>query len=154
MHTPSSRRAATVAVAAAIALGVAGGALAQSGAAGAGSASDEGMPEIQRQGDVSFVSGGVGSDETSALKRAQHDWPLAMRFTGPGSEFIADVHVRIVSASEGAVLDADSRGPYMLVRLRPGRYSVHAVYDGIDQRKTVTIPYHGAARLDFRWDRP
>ncbi|WP_206997457.1 carboxypeptidase-like regulatory domain-containing protein [Trinickia mobilis] len=160
MNTPSNKRTVFAAVAAALALGAAGGAFAQSGAVGgtetdntsAGNANGGGMPQIQQQGDVSFVSGGVGSDESSALKRAQHDWPLAMRFTGPGTEYLADVHVRIVNAHDGEVLNVQSRGPYMLVRLRPGRYTVHATYNGQDQKKTVTISGSGSTKADFYWN--
>ncbi|TKC89768.1 carboxypeptidase regulatory-like domain-containing protein [Trinickia terrae] len=160
MNTPSNKRAALAAVAATLALGAAGGALAQSSAVGgtttdntsAGNANGGGLPQIQQQGDVSFVSGGVGSDESSALKRAQHDWPLALRFTGPGTEYLADVHVRIVNAHDGEVLNAESRGPYMLVRLRPGRYTVHAAYNGKDQMKAVTVSGSGSTKADFYWN--
>jgi hypothetical protein len=150
MNTRSNTRAAL----AALALSTAAAAFAQAPAGGRAvpDAASGGMPPIQQQGGVSYVSGGVGSDEASALKEAQHDWPLALRFTGRGTEYLADVHVRIVSADAGEVLDTDSRGPYMLVRLRPGRYAVHATYNGNDQRKAVTIPDHGATRLDFYWD--
>jgi hypothetical protein len=150
-----------VAAALAAAVGLAGGAAAQTSETVGGSTADNtsagnmnggGLPQIQRQGDVSYVSGGVGLDESQALRSQQSQWPLAMRFTGPTSDYLSDVHVRIVDAHSGEVLNADSRGPYMLVKLRPGRYTVHASYKDRDQTKTVTVSAKGSTKADFYWN--
>lgn len=161
MKTRTSKKAMLAAVAAATALGLTAGAWAQaSGTVGgtttdmtsAGNVNGGGMPQIQHQGEIAYVSGGVGTDESNALKRAQHEWPLAMRFTGPGSDYLADVHVRIVGPHDADVLKADSRGPYMLVKLPPGRYTVHARYKDDDQTRAVTVSKTPGARADFHWD--
>lgn len=150
------------ALCAALTLGLAGSAYAQqaSNVAGgtttdntsAGNANGGGLPQIQQQGDVSYVSGGVGLDESKALRSAESQWPLALRFTGPGSDFLADVHVSVIDAHNGEVLKTTSRGPYMLVKLRPGRYTVHAQYKDDEQSKAVTIPAKGTARAAFAWN--
>ncbi|WP_207005542.1 carboxypeptidase regulatory-like domain-containing protein [Trinickia mobilis] len=158
---PRRRRNAVMAAVAAATLGLTGGVGAQQASdvtggtttdnTSAGNVNGGGMPQIQRQGDVSFVSGGVGQDESNALQSAQSQWPLALLFAGPGSDYLADVHVNIVDARSAQVLNATSRGPYMLVRLRPGRYIVQASYKNHDQSKTVTIPATGTARTAFYW---
>jgi len=158
----NQRRIVAAAVCAALTLGLAGGAYAQqaSEVAGgttaddtsAGNANGGGLPQVQQQGDVSFVSGGVGLDESKALQAAQSQWPLSLRFTGPTAEFLADVHVRVVDAHNGEVLNATSRGPYMLIKLRPGRYTVHAQYKDRDQSKAVTVPAKGSAKAAFYWN--
>jgi hypothetical protein len=158
----NQRRLVAAALTAALTLGLAGGAWAQqsndttggttSDSDSAGNVNGGGMPQIQHQGGVAYVSGGVGSDESKALQGAQSHWPLALRFTGPGSDFLADVHVQIVDAHGADVLQADSRGPYMLVRLRPGRYTVHARYKSDDQQKAVTVPAQGGTKSAFYWN--
>ena len=161
MKTRTTKKTVFAAGLAALALGVTGGAFAQaSGVVGstttdmtsAGNESGGGMPQIQHQGDIAYVSGGVGSDESDALKRAAHHWPLAMRFTGPGADYLADVHVRIVGPHDTEVLKADSRGPYMLVKLPPGRYTVHAQYKDEDQTREVKVAKEPGARADFHWN--
>lgn len=156
----NQRRIVAAAICAALTLGLAGGAYAQASDVSGGTTTDNGsagnangagMPQIQQKGDVSFVSGGVGLDESTALRHAESQWPLSLRFTGPGSDFLADVHVRIVDAHGGDVLGATSRGPYMLVKLRPGRYTVHAQYKDRDQTQTVTVPAKGTAKAAFYW---
>jgi len=100
---PNSHVIVAVALIAAIAVGLPGGAWAQ--------ATDNGMPEIQRQSDIEFVSGGVGADESHALENARSQWPLGLNFTGSGSDYLADVQVRIVDAHNADVLTATSQGP-------------------------------------------
>ena len=117
----------------------------------AGNTNGGGMPQVQRQGSVEFVSGGVGLDESKALQAARSQWPLSLRFTGRNAEFLADVHVRIVDAHGASVLDATSRGPYMLVRVRPGRYTVHVSHDGVNKTSAVTVGSNGSARASFVW---
>ena len=117
----------------------------------AGNTNGGGMPQVQRQGGVEFVSGGVGLDESKALQAARSQWPLSLRFTGSNAEFLADVHVQIVDAHGASVLDATSRGPYMLVRVRPGRYTVHVSHDGINKTSAVTVGSNGSARASFVW---
>lgn len=149
------------AVSAALALGLAGSVYAQQASdvtggtttedTSAGNVNGGGLPQIEQQDDVSFVSGGVGLDESRALRRAQSQWPLSLRFTGPNSEYLADVHVRLVDAHNSEVLNTTSRGPYMLVRLRPGRYTVHAQYKDREQTRAVTIPAKGTVKSAFLW---
>jgi len=149
------------AVSAALALGLAGSVYAQQASdvtggtttddTSAGNVNGGGLPQIQQQGDVSYTSGGVGLDESHALRAAEPSWPLSMRFTGPGSDFLADVHVKIADAHGGDVLDTTSRGPYMLVKLRPGRYTVQASYKDHTQSKSVTVPAKGTAKTAFYW---
>jgi hypothetical protein len=158
----NKRMAVAAALAAAFAFGPAGNAFAAqaTGAVGgtvtdtssAGNANGGGLPQIQHQGDVSYVSGGVGQDESKALERERSHWPLSMQFTGPGSDFLADVHVRIVDVHNNEVLHADSLGPFMLVKLRPGRYTVHATYKNRDQTKTVNIASKGSTQVAFYWN--
>jgi hypothetical protein len=150
------------AVCTALALGLAGSVCAQQASdvsggtttddTSAGNVNGGGLPQIQQQGDVSFVSGGVGLDESKALQSAQSQWPLSLRFTGPSSEFLADVRVRVVDAHNSEVLNTTSRGPYMLVKVRPGRYTVHAQYKDQEQTKAVTIPAKGTAKSAFYWN--
>lgn len=162
MKISCSRRMGVAAIIAAASLTCAGAALAQpaSGAVGgnttdmtsAGNVNGGGMPQVQHQGDVAYVTGGVGLDESTVLKQAQHDWPLAMRFTGPGADYLSDVHVRIEGNHQLEVLKADARGPYMLVKLPPGHYMVHASYKNDEQTRAVTVSKPGGAQADFHWN--
>ncbi|CAG4890518.1 carboxypeptidase regulatory-like domain-containing protein [Paraburkholderia saeva] len=157
----TQRRMLAAAVAAALALGTAASAFAQASdttggtttdTTSAGNANGGGLPQVQQQGDVSYTSGGVGLDESKALQAAQSQWPLSLRFTGPGADFLADVAVKVVDAHGADVLNTKSRGPYMLVKLRPGHYTVHATYKDLEQSKAVSVTGKGTARTAFYWN--
>lgn len=159
----NSRHIASVLLAAGFALGMAGSVAAQQNNAGGtvgGSATDNtsagnvhgtGMPQIQQQGGVSFVSGGVGQDESQALRSVASEWPLSLRFTARSGEYLADVHVTITDTHGTSVLDTTSRGPYMLVKVPPGRYSVHVSHADISKTSAVTVTASGSARATFTW---
>lgn len=162
MKSPSSKRTVLAAAAVALALGFSGGgAFAQTSDAVGGTTTDTtsagntqggGLPQIQHQGEVAYVTGGVGADESAALKREEHRWPLAMRFTGPTANYLAEVHVRIVGPQNADVLQTDARGPYMLVKLPPGRYTVHARYKEEEQTRVVNVSNAPGAHADFHWN--
>jgi hypothetical protein len=50
------------------------------------------------------------------------------------------------------VLHADSLGPFMLVKLRPGRYTLHVTYKNRDQTKTVNIASKGSTQTASYWN--
>lgn len=144
-------------LAAAMTFGVAGGAFAQASSAetsdmsSAGNTNGGGLPQVQTQGNVSYTSGGVGLDESHALIREQAHWPLSLRFTGPTADYLSDVHVRIADEKNGEVLKTDAMGPYMLVKLPPGRYTVYAKYKDSEKKQAVTVAGNGKAKVAFHW---
>ena len=92
------------------------------------------LPPTQSQGQTEFVTGGVGRDESEAMKKEGRAWPLMLEFaqtSGGRAEYISDVQVTIKDKSGNTVLDATAEGPYMLIRLAPGKYSLDAVYESV-----------------------
>jgi len=109
------------------------------------------LPAAAQQGDVTFLSGGVGKDESDAIKKAAAHWPLSLSFIGGDRNFVDDVAVKITDSKGATVLETSAKGPYMLVRLQPGHYTVHATYSGKEVSHTVNVTSKGHARLSFSW---
>ncbi|SAK52769.1 hypothetical protein AWB75_01738 [Caballeronia catudaia] len=162
MTSRTTGKLAAALVVAGMSAGMAGGAWAQaSGATTGGTTSDTssagntnggGLPQVQQQGDVSYTSGGVGLDESRALLREQAHWPLSLRFTGPTTEYLSGVTVRVVGGKGGEVLSTESMGPYMLVKLPPGSYTVYAKYKDQEKKQTVSVAGPGTAKAAFHWN--
>ena len=125
-------------------------ALAAAGAMTNAYAQTSDLPTIYSRGQISYTSGGVGQDEEQAFKREAPNWPLALQFSGAGGEFIADVHISIMKRDGTKVLEAVSQGPFMLVKLPPGAYTLHVAYKHQAQQKNVNISGHVSAA--FRWN--
>ena len=93
----------------------------------------------------------MGLDESHALIREQAHWPLSLRFTGPTADYLADVHVRITDSKGSEVLKTDAMGPYMLVKLPAGSYTVYARYKDSEKKQTVSVSGPGHAKAAFHW---
>ena len=161
MTNKTTVRLAAALVVAAMSAGMAGSAWAQaSGTTGgttadtssAGNTNGGGLPQVQQQGDVSYTSGGVGLDESRALLREQAHWPLSLRFTGPTAEYLSGVTVRIAGGKGGDVLSTEAMGPYMLVKLPPGNYTVYAKYKDQEKKQSVNVSGPGKAKAAFHWN--
>ncbi|HEY0297433.1 MAG TPA: carboxypeptidase-like regulatory domain-containing protein [Bordetella sp.] len=123
---------------------------------GAALAADEMLPATQHAGAVSYVSGGIGLDQSKALQRAMHNYPLVLTFVRARKndrEYLANVAVTIKDGQGNTVLDAASDGPFMLVSLPNGRYTVSASFQGKSQQHAVAVSRSQHVRQTFSWPR-
>ena len=112
------------------------------------------LPQEQTQGSVRFLTGGVGTDEAKAVQKEIPRYPLALEFVGktkPKNEFLADVAVTITDREGRIVLDTVSDGPYLLVKLEPGKYRIAAVQYGETKNRSVEVTAKGSKRVMFEW---
>lgn len=124
------------------------------GSARLASAMPEGLPAVQHSGAVSYLSGGVGSDQSGAIKDEMRNYPLALEFagkTGAGNEYLADIPVQISDAHGNVLLHANSHGPFMLISLPNGRYTVTAIYKGKQEHREVNVAAGSHAHKVFIW---
>ncbi|KRC86155.1 hypothetical protein D3C87_707040 [compost metagenome] len=122
--------------------------------AGILSTAQAGMPPVQHQGPVEYVSGGIGIDESEAMKAAASHYPLALTFAAQRdgkADYVADVAVVIRDAQGKSVLQVTAEGPYMLVKLPAGSYKVSATYNGKAQEREVSVQGAGTVRAMFEW---
>lgn len=112
------------------------------------------LPEIQRYGNVEYVTGGFGLDESTALKNAIPDYPLALTFAarnGDRSAYVSQVQVVVRDEYDATILNIESEGPFLLARLAPGAYQVHATYKNQTQSRPVTVSDTTSSRMVFEW---
>lgn len=106
----------------------------------------------QTQGDVTFVSGGIGTDEQNEMHAVRADYNLNLLFSVKGTgEYVSDVKVMITDSSGNIVLDSVSDGPMLFALLKPGRYSISVDRDGQVQHKKVTVGSKKRTSLSFSW---
>lgn len=112
------------------------------------------LPEIQHYGNVEYVTGGFGLDESTALKTAMSDYPLALTFAariGSKAAYVSQVQVVVRDQYDSTVLNVESQGPFLLTRLAPGTYQVHATYENQTQSRPVTVTDTKSSRMVFEW---
>ncbi|WP_019936743.1 carboxypeptidase-like regulatory domain-containing protein [Bordetella sp. FB-8] len=88
------------------------------------------------------------------MKSVMHDYPLTLTFvgsTGNAREYLANVPVIIKDGQGNIVLQALSEGPFMLVSLPNGRYTVSASYQGKSQQHAMTVSRSRHVHQTFSW---
>lgn len=112
------------------------------------------LPREQMQGAVAYLSGGIGLDESSAIKQAASQYPLELEFVRKATgrdEYVSDVKVTIKDHAGKTVLETVSGGPFLLARLPTGQFTVSAERGGEAKQRVVNIRPHGHERVMFEW---
>jgi hypothetical protein len=95
--------------------------------------------------------GGIGSDESTAMRAEMKDHPLSLLFARADGEYLADVDVTIQDAASAApTVVFRARGPICLVDLPTGPYTVQVVSAGVAKSQTVTVT-SAPKTIDFRF---
>lgn len=106
------------------------------------------IPAMQSEGAVQYACGGIGSDESKAMRAAMKDHPLSLLFSRKGGEYLANVEVEISGAGQAKFV---AQGPVCLIQLPQGQYTVKArAPKGESQTKEVAVGGQGKT-LDFRY---
>jgi|GEM_PF-352082 hypothetical protein len=92
--------------------------------------------------EITYVSGGICAEEVNFMKGIARHFPLEIVLVQQeeGKEvYIADVNVSLQNAQQEEVLSIVTDGPLLFVNLPDGKYTITAIYHGIEQRKQVNI---------------
>jgi len=113
------------------------------------------LPPEHTQGAVVYRSGGIGADESAAMKAAAGHYPLEVLFaerneTGTAA-YEAGARISIRDDKGKEVLSTVSAGPFLLARLPAGRYTLTAWRNGDARTRTVTIGPQRHERVVFEW---
>lgn len=108
------------------------------------------MPALQSRGTGSFVCGGIGSDESSAMRAAMKQHPLSLLFARPNGDYLADVEVRVKDGTGATAMAFRAGGPVCLIDLPSGSYTIEATSGDLTKTERATVG--GAPKtLDFRF---
>jgi hypothetical protein len=113
-----------------------------------------GLPPAHEQGAITYLFGGIGSDQSSAMKSVMNRYPLVLEFVGrtnAGNDYLADVPVQISNSHGKDLVNTQSDGPFMLVSLPHGRYNVTATYNGKTEHRQVKVTDEMHAHEIFMW---
>ena len=116
------------------------------------SLAEESAIQPQTQGDVTFVTGGVGIDERNELDATRANYNLSLLFSVQGSgNYLSDVKIRITDLKGNVFLETVSNGPKLFAKLPSGRYIVTVDLNGETYHKTVSIGGKKITSLSFTW---
>jgi len=97
-----------------------------------------------------YVVGGFGLDERQELEQARRDFRLRVTTAARGSgAYVSGVRLRIADASGRGVFDREVAGPWLLIDLPPGSYSLRASLQGETAEQQVTLGVAGRRDVYF-----
>ncbi|MDH6147722.1 MULTISPECIES: carboxypeptidase-like regulatory domain-containing protein [Paraburkholderia] len=112
------------------------------------------LPAVQHEGDVTFLSGGIGLGQSTAIKEVMPRYPLTLEFAGKaasGNQYLANIPVTLSDMHGNTILQTTAKGPFLLASLPHGRYSVSATYDGKTERRDVNVAPSSHVHELFLW---
>ena len=112
------------------------------------------LPAEVMQGEIRYITGGIGLDEAAAFKQAAGRYGMELQFVqkaSPMDEFLSDVQVIVRTRSGTVVLDTTSQGPYLLANMPAGRYNIEVNHKGMIKRHAVDMRAGKHERAVFVW---
>jgi hypothetical protein len=102
-----------------------------------------------REGDIAFLSGGVGQSEREILKEMGKDYPLKLIFSKKSGEYLSDVGVKILGQKDQSIFTTVSNGPWLFINLPPGTYCLEANFKGEQKRISQVKIEKGSQKVLF-----
>lgn len=118
-------------------------------------AAAQGLPPMQQSGNVSYVSGGVGLDESKAFLRHKSEFPLAVEIyarEGGREVYTAGAEVAISDSQGREILQTQADGPFLFAEVPAGRYAIEVTRDGQTRRAHASVQPGRSARSVFVFD--
>ncbi|QWE16196.1 carboxypeptidase regulatory-like domain-containing protein [Polynucleobacter sp. AP-Nino-20-G2] len=112
------------------------------------------IPDTQYSQGISYISGGVGEEESTAILAEAKQWPLLLELSqleGGRGVWIFGAKIKILNANNHVIFDAQADGPYILINLAAGTYSVDAVYQGAPQKRVISINPATPQKISIFW---
>ena len=112
------------------------------------------IPVTQYSQRISYITGGVGEGETVAILSEAKQWPLLLEMSqienGRGV-WIFGATIKIMGSKKQIIFDAQADGPYMLINLVPGDYVIEAAYQGVTQKRALSIKPDAPQKISLFW---
>ena len=103
----------------------------------------------------SYVTGGVGLDQSQSMLRERDRYPLAVEIyarQGNHDVYTAGADVTLFDARGRPVLHTNADGPFLFADVAPGRYDVQVDRAGETKRKAVVVHDGQTSRAVFVFD--
>ena len=112
------------------------------------------LPHSLREGNITYISGGVGEDEAKAIKAEAKNWPLNIEFSQyleSHDAWVSQVYLTILDAKGNAIFEANLDGPLFLAKLPSGNYEIVATYEGVTKKQRIQVVAGRPLHVSINW---
>jgi threonine dehydrogenase-like Zn-dependent dehydrogenase len=100
------------------------------------------LPMATESGAVTVISGGVDLDEAERMKQAAGRYPLRVVFSVPGGNYAVPQEFTLMQGTQ-TMVKIPSAGPWLLIDLPPGAYTMRAQVEDRVFERAVTVSRRG-----------
>jgi hypothetical protein len=100
------------------------------------------LPMATESGAVTIISGGVDLDEAERMKQAAGRYPLRVVFSVAGGNYAVPDEFTVMQGNKAMVKIA-AAGPWLLIDMPPGKYTLQARVDDRVFKRAVTVSARG-----------
>ena len=112
------------------------------------------ITEGRTANDRTYISGGIGLEESDRLKQMADKYSLQLIVSSRSGAYLADTRVTITGPGGQKVLDLPLDAPWLLVDLAPGSYKLVVAHAGQTQERNVTLTSSKREQLVVQFDVP
>ena len=112
------------------------------------------LPEIESRSNLSCMMGGVGENESKAMREEAKKWPLNIEFSehvGQADLWISGAQLTIINNAGKTIFEETCNGPLFLAKLVPGKYQLIAIYQGVTKKRVIEIREGKSIKVSFNW---
>jgi len=105
-------------------------------------------PAPQNYHGIEVVNGGVDLDQADAIERIQSRYPLRIEISGRGGDYYVADRVTVLQRDE-LVTEIPNAGPWLLMDVPPGRYTLVGLFGNTELRRDVLVPTNSGTKLSW-----
>jgi len=100
-------------------------------------------PEPQQYNNLQVINGGASFEEVAAIKRIAPQYKLRVEISGRGGDWYVADRLRVVKGDQ-IVAEIPDAGPWLLMDVPPGQYTLEGEFEGHLVKHNVTVAANGA----------
>jgi hypothetical protein len=99
-------------------------------------------PQPQNYGGIQVINGGVDLDQADAIERIQSRYNLRVEISGRGGDYYVADNLKLMQGGD-LVAEIPQAGPWLLMDVVPGRYTLLGTFGGTEVKRDVLVPASG-----------
>lgn len=108
--------------------------------------------EEQKQGNISYVTGGIGEAETKALRATKPHYGLRVMNADKEGHFSGETHIK-VSDTKGLLLLDTATGPIFYANMPEGNYLLESFNGQQTKQQRITMKRGTPVDVRFSWSK-
>ena len=101
---------------------------------------------------IAYITGGVTIDERQEMMAQRNNYSLLLKVAAKSGKYLGDSVVKITDQAGATVFECTTDGPWLLVDLPVGRYTVSATGLEITQSQKILISKRTRREITMYWN--